>query len=140
MRHRRQATEVDLSTSVASVRFPTAVMTASGTAGHGAELGTYFDLSAIGAVVVKSLSADPWPGNRSPRVCAVPGGMLNAVGLQGPGVAAWLIDELPALEAAGAVPIRGVGRVSEPGTVIVEEPEPLATGVKAIEPVALGLV
>lgn len=102
MRHRRQATEVDLSTSVASVRFPTAVMTASGTAGHGAELGTYFDLSAIGAVVVKSLSADPWPGNRSPRVCAVPGGMLNAVGLQGPGVAAWLIDELPALEAAGA--------------------------------------
>ena len=77
-------------------------MTASGTAGHGAELGAYFDLSAIGAVVVKSLSADPWPGNPSPRVCPVPGGMLNAVGLQGPGIAAWLIDELPALEASGA--------------------------------------
>ena len=102
MRNRRNAAGVDLSTSVASVRLPTAVMTAAGTAGHGAELGAYFDLSAIGAVVVKSLSADPWPGNPSPRVCPVPGGMLNAVGLQGPGVAAWLIDELPALEASGA--------------------------------------
>jgi len=102
VRNRRNAAGVDLSTSVATVRLPTAVMTAAGTAGHGAELGAYFDLSAIGAVVVKSLSADPWPGNPSPRVCPVPGGMLNAVGLQGPGVAAWLIDELPALEASGA--------------------------------------
>jgi dihydroorotate dehydrogenase (NAD+) catalytic subunit len=102
VRNRSDAAGVDLSTSVASVRLPTAVMTASGTAGHGAELGAYFDLSAIGAVVVKSLSADPWPGNPSPRLCPVPGGMLNAVGLQGPGVAAWLIDELPALEASGA--------------------------------------
>jgi len=102
VRNRRNAAGVDLSASVATVRLPTAVMTAAGTAGHGAELGAYFDLSAIGAVVVKSLSADPWPGNPSPRVCPVPGGMLNAVGLQGPGVAAWLIDELPALEASGA--------------------------------------
>jgi dihydroorotate dehydrogenase (NAD+) catalytic subunit len=77
-------------------------MTAAGTAGHGAELGGYFDLAAIGAVVVKSLAAYSWPGNPSPRVCPVPGGMLNAVGLQGPGVDAWLEDELPALEASGA--------------------------------------
>jgi len=102
VRHRRQATEVDLSTSVAERPVPDSGDDSFGYRSHGAELGTYFDLSAIGAVVVKSLSADPWPGNRSPRVCAVPGGMLNAVGLQGPGVAAWLIDELPALEAAGA--------------------------------------
>lgn len=77
-------------------------MTAAGTAGHGAELGAYFDLSSIGAVVVKSLAAFSWPGNPSPRVCPVPGGMLNAVGLQGGGVEAWLNDELPALEACGA--------------------------------------
>ena len=102
MTRHAKATGVDLSTSVATVRLPTAAMTASGTAGHGAELSAYFDLSAIGAVVVKSLSADPWPGNPSPRVCPVPGGMLNSVGLQGPGVAAWLIDELPDLEASGA--------------------------------------
>jgi len=77
-------------------------MTASGTAGHGAELGAYFDLAAIGAVVVKSLSFEPWPGNPSPRLCPVPGGMLNSVGLQGPGVEAWLEHELPGLEASGA--------------------------------------
>lgn len=102
MRYGRLATEVDLSTSVASVHLPAPVMTASGTAGHGAELSAYFDLSRIGAVVVKSLSADAWPGNRSPRVCPVPGGMLNAVGLQGPGMAEWLRHELPALETSGA--------------------------------------
>ena len=77
-------------------------MTASGTAGHGAELGAYFDLATIGAVVVKSLAAYPWAGNLAPRVCPVPGGMLNAVGLQGPGLEAWLKDQLPALEASGA--------------------------------------
>jgi dihydroorotate dehydrogenase (NAD+) catalytic subunit len=96
------AATVDLSTSVGSVALATPVMTASGTAGHGAELGAYFDLSSIGAVVVKSLSFDPWPGNPSPRVCPVPGGMLNAVGLQGPGIESWLTHELPALEACGA--------------------------------------
>jgi dihydroorotate dehydrogenase (NAD+) catalytic subunit len=93
---------VDLATSVASVDLPTPVMTASGTAGHGAELAAFFDLSSIGGVVVKSLAAYPWAGNPGPRVCPVPGGMLNAVGLQGPGVEAWLTDELPALEASGA--------------------------------------
>lgn len=78
-------------------------MTASGTAGHGAELARYFDLGEIGAVVVKSLSAQPWAGNPAPRVHSTgAAGMINSVGLQGPGVEAWLEDELPALEAAGA--------------------------------------
>jgi dihydroorotate dehydrogenase (NAD+) catalytic subunit len=77
-------------------------MTASGTAGHGAELGRYLDLSALGAVVVKSLSAEPWAGNPAPRVTEVDAGMLNSVGLQNPGVEAWLADELPPLLATGA--------------------------------------
>jgi dihydroorotate dehydrogenase (NAD+) catalytic subunit len=72
-------------------------MTASGTSGHGAELAAYFDLSKLGAVVVKSLSAEPYPGNPSPRVHALPTGMINSVGLQGPGVEAWLEDDLPGL-------------------------------------------
>lgn len=93
---------VDLTTAVGSVRLPNPVMTASGTAGHGAELAPYMDLGALGAVVVKSLSAQPWAGNPAPRLHPVPGGMLNAVGLQGPGVRAWLDDELPALAATGA--------------------------------------
>ena len=77
-------------------------MTASGTAGHGAELARYVELSSLGAVVVKSLSAEPWPGNPAPRVTEVDAGMLNSVGLQNPGVEAWLDDELPALLATGA--------------------------------------
>jgi dihydroorotate dehydrogenase (NAD+) catalytic subunit len=84
------------------VRLRNPVLAASGTAGHGAELGAYVDLSTLGAVVVKSLHARPWAGNPGPRVHQATAGMLNAVGLQGPGVAAWLAQDLPALEAAGA--------------------------------------
>ncbi len=77
-------------------------MTASGTAGHGAELGAYFDLSRLGAVVVKSLSAGPWAGNPAPRLVPVAAGMLNSIGLQNPGVEAWLRHDLPDLRRAGA--------------------------------------
>jgi len=77
-------------------------MTASGTAGHGAELARYVDLASLGAVVVKSLSAEPWAGNPSPRVTEVDAGMLNSVGLQNPGIEAWLEHELPPLLATGA--------------------------------------
>jgi dihydroorotate dehydrogenase (NAD+) catalytic subunit len=89
-------------TGVGSVELPNPVMTASGTSGHGAELARYFDLSTLGAVVVKSLSAQPWPGNPAPRVHESPVGMLNSVGLQGPGVEAWLAEDLPPLLAGGA--------------------------------------
>ena len=87
---------------VGSLQLPAPGMTASGTAGHGAELAPYFDLSALGAVVVKSLAAYAWAGNPAPRVHPAGAGMLNAVGLQGPGVVSWLHDELPALAATGA--------------------------------------
>jgi dihydroorotate dehydrogenase (NAD+) catalytic subunit len=89
-------------TRVGRVELPNPVMTASGTSGHGAELARYIDLSTLGAVVVKSLSAQPWPGNPAPRVHESPVGMLNSVGLQGPGVEAWLADDLPPLLATGA--------------------------------------
>jgi dihydroorotate dehydrogenase (NAD+) catalytic subunit len=95
----------DLRTRLGSVELPNPVMTAAGTSGHGAELGSYFDLGDLGAVVVKSLSAGPWAGSPSPRVCPVPGGMLNGVGLQGPGIEAWAADDLGGLgglERAGA--------------------------------------
>ncbi|MGH9268542.1 MAG: dihydroorotate dehydrogenase, partial [Acidimicrobiales bacterium] len=97
------AAHLDLTARIGSVVLPNPVMTASGTAGHGDELGRQFALSDLGAVVVKSLSVEPWPGNPAPRLHQAPGGnMLNSVGLQNPGVAAWLDDELPALVAAGA--------------------------------------
>ena len=92
----------DLSTTVGSLTLPNPVMTASGTAGHGAELRAYFDLSSLGAFVVKSLSAEPWAGNPPPRLHETPAGMINSVGLQNPGVEAWMAHELPDLVATGA--------------------------------------
>jgi dihydroorotate dehydrogenase (NAD+) catalytic subunit len=97
-----QGLAVDMTARVGSVVLPNPVMTASGTAGHGTELSAYFDLSLLGAVVVKSLSAAPWAGNPAPRLLPAGGGMLNSVGLQNPGVDAWLETDLPALAAAGA--------------------------------------
>jgi dihydroorotate dehydrogenase (NAD+) catalytic subunit len=91
-----------IATQVGTVDLPNPIMTASGTSGHGTELADYGDLSALGAVVVKSLSVRPWAGNPAPRVHEVGAGMLNSVGLQGPGLEAWLEHDLPALGAAGA--------------------------------------
>jgi dihydroorotate dehydrogenase (NAD+) catalytic subunit len=94
--------DVDLSVPVGSLTLPNPVMTASGTAGHADELEAYGPLAALGAVVVKSLSVGPWPGNPAPRVHQAGAGMVNSVGLQGPGIEAWVRDDLPRLHAAGA--------------------------------------
>jgi len=99
---------IDLSTSIGSVVLKNPVLTASGTSGHGAELAAYIDLSSLGAVVVKSLAAEPWPGNPPPRLKPVHLGMLNSVGLQGPGVAAWLEDDLPSLVDVGATIVASI--------------------------------
>jgi dihydroorotate dehydrogenase (NAD+) catalytic subunit len=94
--------QLDLAVEVGAVRLPNPVMTASGTAGHGTELAGYLDLDALGAVVVKSLHAEPCPGNPPLRVHQTPAGMINSVGLQGPGVGHWLDVDLPPLIATGA--------------------------------------
>lgn len=91
----------DLRTAVGEVGLANPVMTAAGTAGHGAELLPLLDLPRLGAHVVKSLAAFEWAGNPAPRLHVAGTGMINAVGLQGPGVAAWRRDDLPALVAAG---------------------------------------
>ena len=123
----------DMRTVVGSVALANPVLAASGTAGHGAELGAYVDLAALGGVVVKSLAADAWPGNPAPRVVETPAGMLNSVGLQGPGVAAWLAHDLPKLVDRGAPVVASIwGRrpydyaragamlVGAPGVIAVE--------------------
>jgi dihydroorotate dehydrogenase (NAD+) catalytic subunit len=94
---RERSGGVDTRVRVGSVELPHAVMTASGTSGHGAELGDYFALDEIGAVTVKSLSVMPWAGNPAPRLHPLSHGMINAVGLQGPGVAAWFDEHLVSL-------------------------------------------
>ena len=93
---------LDLRTPLGSVVLSNPVMTASGTAGHGAEFQSFFDLAELGAHVVKSLAAYEWSGNPAPRVHPAGVGMINAVGLQGPGLSAWLADDLPPLLATGA--------------------------------------
>ncbi len=105
---------VDLRTRVGSVVLANPVLTASGTAGHGTELAAYCDLAGLGAVVVKSLAADPWPGNPPPRLREAPAGMVNSIGLQGPGVAAWLAEDLPSLVDLGATVVASIwGRTVE---------------------------
>jgi dihydroorotate dehydrogenase (NAD+) catalytic subunit len=96
------ATVVDTRVRVGSVELPNPIMLASGTAGYGNELAAYIDLATLGAVVTKSLAAFEWAGNPAPRLSPAGIGMINAVGLQGPGVEHWLEHELPALIATGA--------------------------------------
>jgi len=120
--------------TIGSVQLPAPVMTASGTAGHGAELAPYMDLSALGAVVVKSLAAFEWAGNPSPRVHPAGVGMINAVGLQGPGVQRWLAEELPALLATGARVIASIwGRSVADYQQAAEQLAAAPAGVVAVE-------
>src|SRR5699024_2963050 len=98
----RPPVNVDTGTRVGSVELPNPVLLASGTAGYGAELAAYLDLAAVGAVGTKSLAHFDWAGNPAPRLHPAGVGMLNAVGLQGSGVAHWLAHELPPLLDAGA--------------------------------------
>ena len=119
---------------IGAVTLAQPVMTASGTAGHAAELAPYMDLSAIGAVVVKSLYHSPWPGNPAPRVHPLPAGMINAVGLQGPGVEQWISHDLPALEAAGATVVASIwGRSVDDYARAAEMLIPVASRIAALE-------
>ncbi len=104
----RPAGGVDLRTRIGEVTLANPIMTASGTSGHGAELAAFLDLAALGAVVVKSVSVEPWAGNPAPRLHPVDGGMLNSVGLQNPGLPAWLRDELPPLADRGATVVASI--------------------------------
>jgi len=93
---------VDTSVELGPVSLPNPIIAASGTFGHGDELADLCDPAGLGAVTTKSVAAFPWPGNPARRVTATAGGMLNAVGLPGPGVEAWIARDLPALEVRGA--------------------------------------
>lgn len=99
---RRRLTGVDLTATLGPVVLPNPVIAASGTYGHSDEVARLGDPAAIGAVTAKSLSPYPWAGNPAPRVVDTTAGMLNSVGLQNPGVDAWVEHDLPPLLARGA--------------------------------------
>ncbi len=88
----------DMSVQIAGVRFRNPVMTASGTFGSGMEYCDFVDLNRLGAVVTKGVSNVPWEGNPTPRVAEVYGGMLNAIGLQNPGIDVFMERDLAFLE------------------------------------------
>ncbi|MCI9535721.1 MAG: dihydroorotate dehydrogenase [Lachnospiraceae bacterium] len=83
--------------NLAGVELKNPVMTASGTFGSGAEYGEFVDLNRLGAVVTKGVANVPWEGNPTPRVAEVYGGMLNAIGLQNPGIDVFVKRDIPFL-------------------------------------------
>ena len=87
-----------LGVNIAGVELKNPVMTASGTFGSGEEYSEFVDLNRLGAVVTKGVANVPWPGNPTPRVAEVYGGMLNAIGLQNPGVEVFCRRDLPFLK------------------------------------------
>ena len=84
--------------TIAGVTFQNPVMTASGTFGSGMEYSEFVDLNRLGAVVTKGVANVPWPGNPVPRVAEVYGGMLNAIGLQNPGIQVFMERDIPFLK------------------------------------------
>lgn len=89
---------MNTSVTIAGVELNNPVMTASGTFGSGMEYGEFVDLNRLGAVVTKGVANVPWPGNPTPRVAEVYGGMLNAIGLQNPGIDVFLERDVPFLK------------------------------------------
>lgn len=107
--------------TLAGVTFQNPVMTASGTFGSGMEYSEFVDLNKLGAVVTKGVANVPWPGNPTPRVAEVYGGMLNAIGLQNPGIDVFLERDVPFLKQYDTKIIVNVcGRTVEDYVEVVE--------------------
>ncbi|MBO4904094.1 MAG: dihydroorotate dehydrogenase [Lachnospiraceae bacterium] len=112
---------MDMSVDLAGVRLKNPVMTASGTFGSGMEYSEFVDLNRLGAVVTKGVSLTPWPGNPTPRVAEVYGGMLNAIGLQNPGIDTFIERDLEFLKNYDvAVIVNVCGKTEEEYVAVVE--------------------
>lgn len=89
---------IDLSVEIAGLKLHTPVIAASGTFGFGGQFLPYMDLNKLGGISAKGLTLAPRQGNPAPRIAEIPGGILNSVGLQNPGVEAFIQDEIPWLK------------------------------------------
>jgi len=108
--------------NLAGVELKNPVMTASGTFGSGAEYGEFVDLNRLGAVVTKGVANIPWPGNPTPRIAEVYGGMLNAIGLQNPGIEVFARRDIPFLKQYDTKVIVNVcGKTTEDYLAVVEQ-------------------
>ena len=107
--------------TLAGVELKNPVMTASGTFGSGAEYSEFVDLNRLGAVVTKGVANVPWPGNPTPRIAEVHGGMLNAIGLQNPGIDVFVKRDIPFLKQYDTKIIVNVcGKTTEDYIEVVE--------------------
>ena len=107
--------------NLAGVELKNQVMTASGTFGSGAEYSEFVDLNRLGAVVTKGVANVPWPGNPTPRITEVYGGMLNAIGLQNPGIDVFAKRDIPFLKQYDTKIIVNVcGKTTEDYIEVVE--------------------
>lgn len=113
---------MNMQTTIAGVTFKNPVMTASGTFGSGMEYAEFVDLNRLGAVVTKGVANVPWQGNPTPRVAEVYGGMLNAIGLQNPGIDVFMERDIPFLKQYDTKVIVNVcGKTVEDYVEVVEK-------------------
>lgn len=112
---------MDLSVNIAGMKLKNPVIAASGTFGFGKEYSKFFDLNKLGGISVKGLTLEPRKGNEPPRIAETPGGILNSVGLQNPGVHAFIRDEIPFLREFDTAVIANVaGNTVDDYRAIVE--------------------
>ena len=112
---------MNMKVNLAGVELKNPVMTASGTFGSGAEYGEMVDLNGLGAVVTKGVANVPWPGNPTPRIAETYGGMINAIGLQNPGIEVFAKRDIPFLRQYDTKIIVNVcGRTTEDYVEVVE--------------------
>ena len=111
----------NMKVNIAGVELKNPVMTASGTFGSGMEYSDFVDLGKLGAVVTKGVANVPWPGNPTPRIAEIRGGMMNAIGLQNPGIDTFCSRDLPFLEKFDTKVIVNVcGKTAEEYCEVVE--------------------
>ena len=124
---------VDMSTTLGNAWFPTPIFTASGCASSGKELSQFFALKDVGAIVTKSVMTKPRHGRPTPRMAETPSGMLNSIGLQGPGIDAFLANDLPwLLEQKARVVVSIAGETIEEYSTLARKIRS-ASGISALE-------
>ena len=124
---------VDLSTTLGNAWFPAPIFTASGCASSGKELAQFFPLKDIGALVTKSVMTKPRHGRPTPRMAETPSGMLNSIGLQGPGIDAFLANDVPWLIAQGARVIVSIAGETADEFAVLARKIRATGGISAIE-------
>ncbi len=125
---------VDLAVTIGRTTFANPITTASGCFASGAEMDRFFDVADLGAVLVKSVTLEPRQGLPTPRMHETPSGMLNAIGLQNPGIDAWLANDLPFLVERGAPVILSIaGRTVDEFAEVAHRVRRRGAGVVAVE-------